>query len=52
MDEQAIQDRLEAIEAKLDRVVLFSAKLESLLSAYLAGGGKGILGALMKVNRR
>lgn len=40
--------RLDAIEDKLDRVLAFTGRLETLLAAYLGGGAKGVIGALIK----
>lgn len=51
MDEcrcKEVADRLSTVEAKLDQVVTFTATLERLFGAWMAGGRGKLLTALAK----
>jgi len=46
-----VDDRLAALEAKVDRMLALHTRLEALLDSYLSGGRGAALAALVKIHK-
>lgn len=49
--ESTVDDRLAALEAKVDRMLALHTRLEALLDSYLSGGRGAALAALVKIHK-